>query len=46
MFVAELPSFRGILPEDVVREMDEWRELEKRKKKEKREETKKLARAK
>jgi len=46
LFVAELPSFRGILPEDVVKEMDEWRELEKRKKKEKREETKKLARAK
>jgi len=41
LFVAELPSFRGILPVEVVREMDEWRDLEKRKKQEKRKETKK-----
>ncbi|KAL9189039.1 hypothetical protein ACHAXT_011529 [Thalassiosira profunda] len=34
LFVAELPSFRGVLPADVVREMDEWKELEQRKKKE------------
>ncbi|KAL7551996.1 hypothetical protein ACHAWF_015210 [Thalassiosira exigua] len=41
LFVAELPSFRGILPEDVVKEMDEWREHEQRKKQEKKEEGKK-----
>jgi len=41
LFVAELPSFRGILPADVVREMDEWREHEQRKKQEKKEESKK-----
>ena len=32
LFVAELPSFRDILPVDVVREMDEWRVLEQAKK--------------
>jgi len=41
LFVAELPSFRGILPADVVKEMDEWREHEQRKKQEKKEESKK-----
>ncbi|KAL7525586.1 hypothetical protein ACHAXR_001072 [Thalassiosira sp. AJA248-18] len=41
LFVAELPSFRGILPVDVVKEMDEWREHEQRKKQEKKEESKK-----
>lgn len=35
LFVAELPSFRGVLPVDMVREMDEWREHEQRKKQEK-----------
>ena len=28
LFVAELPSFRPVLPSDVVGEMDEWRERE------------------
>ncbi|EJK47707.1 hypothetical protein THAOC_33555, partial [Thalassiosira oceanica] len=28
LFVAELPSFRPVLPPDVVGEMDEWRERE------------------
>jgi len=41
LFVAELPSFRGILPADVVREMDEWKEHEQRKKLEKKEASKK-----
>ena len=40
LFVAELPSFRYVLPQDVVREMDEWREHEKRKKQEMKEESK------
>jgi len=40
LFVAELPSFRGVLPIDVVREMDEWKEHEQRKKQEKKEEMK------
>eukprot|EP00580_Thalassiosira_gravida_P016610 CAMPEP_0201663372 /NCGR_PEP_ID=MMETSP0494-20130426/5194_1 /ASSEMBLY_ACC=CAM_ASM_000839 /TAXON_ID=420259 /ORGANISM="Thalassiosira gravida, Strain GMp14c1" /LENGTH=202 /DNA_ID=CAMNT_0048141951 /DNA_START=176 /DNA_END=784 /DNA_ORIENTATION=- len=41
LFVAELPSFRGILPADMVREMDEWKEHEQRKKLEKKEASKK-----
>jgi len=41
LFVAELPSFRAVLPEDLVEEMDKFRELEQAKKKAKRE--KKLA---
>ncbi|KAL3797635.1 hypothetical protein HJC23_013467 [Cyclotella cryptica] len=32
LFVAELPSFRGVLPVDIVQEMDEWREREQRRK--------------
>jgi N-glycosylase/DNA lyase len=35
LFVAELPSFRDVLPIEVVREMDEWRGLEQMKKLEK-----------
>ena len=32
LFVAELPSFRNILPEDIVVQMNEWREQEQEKK--------------
>jgi N-glycosylase/DNA lyase len=32
LFVAELPSFRGVLPLDIVTQMDEWKEQEKAKK--------------
>lgn len=32
LFVAELPSFRNILPEDIVSQMNEWREQEQEKK--------------
>jgi len=32
LFVAELPSFRGVLPKDIVSQMDEWREQERAKK--------------
>jgi len=32
LFVAELPSFRAVLPPDLLNEMDEWREYEKQKK--------------
>lgn len=32
LFVAELPSFRGILPEDIVAQMNDWREQEQEKK--------------
>lgn len=32
LFVAELPSFRPVLPEDIVIEMDKFRELEQEKK--------------
>eukprot|EP00586_Coscinodiscus_wailesii_P014524 CAMPEP_0172521056 /NCGR_PEP_ID=MMETSP1066-20121228/292357_1 /TAXON_ID=671091 /ORGANISM="Coscinodiscus wailesii, Strain CCMP2513" /LENGTH=618 /DNA_ID=CAMNT_0013303907 /DNA_START=242 /DNA_END=2099 /DNA_ORIENTATION=+ len=28
LFVAELPSFRGVLPVEMVREMDEWKQQE------------------
>jgi N-glycosylase/DNA lyase len=31
LFVAELPSFRDVLPDDVVTEMDHWRKEEQRK---------------
>ena len=27
LFVAELPLFQGILPVDMVREMDEWKQF-------------------
>ena len=37
LFVAELPSFRGVLPADIVSQMDEWREQEKAKKAEEKE---------
>eukprot|EP00551_Chaetoceros_affinis_P010572 CAMPEP_0203669708 /NCGR_PEP_ID=MMETSP0090-20130426/6001_1 /ASSEMBLY_ACC=CAM_ASM_001088 /TAXON_ID=426623 /ORGANISM="Chaetoceros affinis, Strain CCMP159" /LENGTH=547 /DNA_ID=CAMNT_0050534443 /DNA_START=3 /DNA_END=1646 /DNA_ORIENTATION=- len=44
LFVAELPSFRDVLPDDVVAEMDEWREAEMAKKaKEKKAKMKKKA---
>lgn len=32
LFVAELPSFRSVLPEDIVKEMDKFRKLEQEKK--------------
>jgi N-glycosylase/DNA lyase len=32
LFVAELPSFRGVLPSDIVQQMDRWRDEEQRKK--------------
>lgn len=32
LFVAELPSFRNTLPEDIVAQMNEWREQEQEKK--------------
>lgn len=32
LFVAELPSFRAVLPEDMIYEMDEWRSKELQKK--------------
>jgi len=32
LFVAELPSFRSVLPEDLVAQMDGWREQEQEKK--------------
>ena len=32
LFVAELPSFRNILPQDIVARMNEWREQEQEKK--------------
>ena len=41
LFVAELPSFREVLPEDIVKEMDEWKEHEKKIKQEKKAEAKK-----
>lgn len=41
LFVAELPSFREVLPIEVVREMDEWKEQEQMKKLEKKEGSKK-----
>ena len=31
LFVAELPSFRDVLPVDIVAEMDHWRKEEQRK---------------
>lgn len=43
LFVAELPSFRNVLPVDVVSEMDHWRKEEQRKMKEIKEEKKKNA---
>jgi len=46
LFVAELPSFRGVLPADVVKEMDDWKEHEQMKKQEKKEESKKAAKTK
>jgi len=45
LFVAELPSFREVLPEDIVKEMDEWKEHEKKIKQEKKAEAKKRASA-
>jgi N-glycosylase/DNA lyase len=41
LFVAELPSFRNVLPVDVVTEMDQWRKEEQRKMQEMKEERKK-----
>ncbi|KAL3759144.1 hypothetical protein ACHAWU_008596 [Discostella pseudostelligera] len=41
LFVAELPSFRDVLPIEVVREMDDWRGLEQMKKLEKKDGNKK-----
>lgn len=41
LFVAELPSFRDVLPRDIIKEMDDWKELEQRKKQEKKAESKK-----
>jgi len=32
LFVAELPSFRVVLPKDMVKEMDKWKEIESAKK--------------
>jgi len=32
LFIAELPSFRAVLPKDMVDEMDEWRSKELQKK--------------
>lgn len=33
LFVAELPSFRHVLPDDIVQQNDLWKEMEKQKKK-------------
>ena len=38
LFCAELPSFRNVLPMDVVKEMDEWKKKEQKKAKEIKEE--------
>jgi len=43
LFVAELPSFRSVLPDDVVAEMDAWKEAETAKKAEAKEAKKKNA---
>ena len=45
LFVAELPSFRSILPEDIVAQMNDWREQEQEKKAADKEEKKKAKKA-
>ncbi|VEU42306.1 unnamed protein product [Pseudo-nitzschia multistriata] len=46
LFVAELPSFRGLLPDDLANEMETFQKEEKARKKEEREQTKTKAKLK